>query len=55
LHTYFLSREEVEAYASDFALRLLELKERIPYIWCTLGHSGEEIALILAEALYIRA
>ena len=32
------------------AERLINLGEKIPYIWCTLGHSGEEIA-VLAGAL----
>jgi len=51
LRTYFLDREEVFAYAKDLAERLIKLEENIPCIWCTLGHSGEEIALLLGEAL----
>jgi ribosomal protein S18 acetylase RimI-like enzyme len=51
LHTYFLGREEVAAYAKDLAERLVKFEEKFPYIWCTMGHSGEEIALVVGESL----
>ncbi|HZM06147.1 MAG TPA: GNAT family N-acetyltransferase [Candidatus Saccharimonadales bacterium] len=51
LYTYFLGREEIKAYATDFAQRLLAFGEQFPYIWCTLGYSGEELAIVVAESL----
>jgi GNAT superfamily N-acetyltransferase len=51
LHTYFLGREEVAAYANDLCWRLAALRGSFPCTWCTLGHSGEELALVISEAL----
>ena len=46
-----MGREEVAAYANDLAQRLTRLDERFPYVWCALGHSGEEMAIVISEAL----
>ncbi len=51
MHTYFLGREEVAAYAKDLAERLLQLEGKFPGVWCTIGNSGEEIALVVGESL----
>lgn len=51
MHTYFLGQEEVNAYAKDLVDRLEALGDSFPYTWCTLGHSGEEVAVVISEAL----
>ena len=51
MHTYFLGREEVDAYVRDLVDRLQALGELFPYTWCTLGHSGEELAVVISKAL----
>jgi len=51
LHTYFLGREEVDAYVKDLVDRLKAQGELFPYMWCTLGYSGEELAVVISNAL----
>lgn len=49
MHTYYLSPEEVSGYAKDFCNRLEALGKDYPYIWCTIGLSGAEIAAIISN------
>jgi hypoxanthine-guanine phosphoribosyltransferase len=43
LHTYLLSDDDVDRYASDFVQRLVAMGEGLPRRWFTLGISGDKI------------
>jgi ribosomal protein S18 acetylase RimI-like enzyme len=49
MKTFFIGREEVDAYACDLASRLASLGDDFPRKWFTLGESG----LKFAQALYL--
>lgn len=49
--THFLSNEQVSAYCKDFAVRIVDLGEEAPKVWCPIGFSGIEIFKIIAKLL----
>lgn len=51
MRTIYLGREEVEAYARDFAARLVALEADFPTIWCPIGKSGDHFAQLVAAHL----
>lgn len=51
MRTLYLGREEVDAYAHDFAERLVGLDDEFPTIWCPIGKSGDYLARLIASRL----
>jgi GNAT superfamily N-acetyltransferase len=51
LRTIYLGREEVDAYARDFAIRLVALSAGFPTVWCPIGKSGDHLARLVAQHL----
>lgn len=51
MRTLYLGREEVDAYAHDFAERLVGLEDEFPTIWCPIGKSGDHLARLIASRL----
>lgn len=47
--TYFLGREQVDAYAVDLVNRLLALGEEFPTTWFLLGISGQNMAEVISR------
>jgi hypothetical protein len=47
LHTYLFSNEDVRCYVQELANRLESDGKRFPFVWYTLGESGDKIAEVL--------